>query len=133
MVLKKKEIDFIYNARIARFSTCRDGRPHVVPISHVYDHATGQIYFVTDYKTRKLRNLEANNRVAIVFDEYRERSAGVLVEGVATYMERGEEYMRIREMLYEKFPQYFRPELHFKEGEAPIVRINPTKSISWGL
>ena len=133
MLLSNAEVDFIDNARIARFATCNTGLPHVVPVSHVFDRKTSSIYFVTDYGTKKLRNLKANNRVAMVFDEYMEKSMGLMVEGEATYMEKGPEYMRIRKLLYEKFPQYHRPELHFEEGEAPIVKITPTKTFSWGI
>ncbi len=133
MELTKEIEKYIDAQRLARFATCGDGRPHVVPIAPVYDRGAEAVYFVTDYGTRKLKNLKKNSSVAIVFDTYDRRSHGVLIEGKAKVLKRGAEYRKVRQMLYKKYPFYSRPEYTFKEGEAPIIRIDPSKVVSWGV
>ncbi len=133
MEISKKIENYIYEQRLARFATCGKGKPHVVPIAPVYDREAKAVYFVTDYGTRKLENTKENSNVAIVFDSYDRRSHGVLVEGKAKILERGAEYRKVRETLYKKYPFYSRPEYTFEEGEAPIIRIDPSKVVSWGV
>ncbi len=133
MELSKAVEEYIDGQRLARFATCGKGEPHVVPIAPVYYRETKSVYFVTDYGTRKLKNLKRNSNIAIVFDSYDRSSHGVLIEGKATALERGAEYRRIRELLYKKYPFYKRADLTFEEGEAPIIRIDSAKIVSWGL
>ncbi|MBI4362897.1 MAG: pyridoxamine 5'-phosphate oxidase family protein [Euryarchaeota archaeon] len=129
--LSPGQAKFIDSQKVARYATAHQDRPHVVPICPVWDPENRAIYFVTDYKTRKLGNTEKNPHVAIVFDTFTRGSRGVMVQGRATVLHRGEEYRRIRGMLYKKFPQYKRPDLTFKEGEAPIIRIDPDHAAEW--
>lgn len=133
MEISKKIEGYIDKQRLARFATCGAGRPHVVPIAPVYDREARAIYFVTDYGTRKLENVKKNGNVAIVFDSYDRVSHGVLIEGTVKILEKGAEYLKVREMLYKKYPYYKRPEYTFQEGEAPIIRIDPSKVVGWGV
>jgi PPOX class probable F420-dependent enzyme len=106
---------FLRVARVARMATTGvDGLPHVVPVCPVLDR--GRVYAATGGRSRKVRNLEADPRVALVFDDYVEDWGAlrhVLVRGRARLIRRGLRWNELRELFYEKFPQY--------PDEAPIV------------
>lgn len=106
---------FLRHARVARMATTgADGAPHVVPVCPVLDR--GRVYVATAGGSRKVRNLEADPRVAIVFDDYVEdwnALRQVMIRGRARLLRRGLRWNELRELFYEKFHQY--PEV------APIV------------
>ncbi|MEN2974830.1 MAG: pyridoxamine 5'-phosphate oxidase family protein [Candidatus Caldarchaeales archaeon] len=134
--LRDYEVRFINRARVMRFSSItKEGYPHVVPLCHVY--SDGCIYAVTDYGTKKIENIKHNDRVAVVIDEYGEpwgKNKGVMIQGKAEILERGEEFRKVAKILTMKFPYYKRePYGPIEEGDAPIIKIIPEKAVSWGL
>jgi PPOX class probable F420-dependent enzyme len=132
--LRGKELAFIRSQRLARVATAdKHGEPHNVPISPVV--ITGHIYFASDSTARKVRNLRANPRVALVFDHYTEnwrKLAGVMITGSVTIVEHGAAFRRARQALYRKYKLYARI-APLEEGEAVIVCVTPTDSFSWRL
>ena len=79
---------------------------------------------------RRVRNIETNGRVAVVVDRYAEdwsQLAWVLLEGVATILESGEEREAAAAMLREKYEQY---ETLSLEGR-PIVRVAIEHTAEW--
>jgi PPOX class probable F420-dependent enzyme len=79
---------------------------------------------------RRVRNIETNGRVAIVVDRYGEdwsRLAWVLLEGVATILESGDERDAAAKLLREKYAQY---ETLTLEGR-PIVRVEVERQAEW--
>ncbi len=79
---------------------------------------------------RRVRNIETNGRVAIVVDRYDEdwsRLAWVLLEGVATILEDGEERHAAAALLLAKYAQYKTMPL---EGR-PIVRVEIERATEW--
>jgi PPOX class probable F420-dependent enzyme len=79
---------------------------------------------------RRVRNIETNGRVAIVVDRYGEdwsRLAWVLLEGVATILESGDERDAAAKLLREKYAQY---ETLTLEGR-PIVRVDVEHQAEW--
>lgn len=125
-------------ARVAHLATSDQyARPHNVPIVFVWRE--GIIYTPLDRKPkrdddwhalRRVRNIETNGRVAIVVDRYDEdwsRLAWVLIEGVATILESGEEREAAATLLREKYAQYEKLPL---EGR-PIVRVQIERSAEW--
>ena len=77
-----------------------------------------------------MRNIETNGRVAIVVDRYDEdwsRLAWVLLEGVATILESGDEREVGANLLREKYAQYQTLPL---EGR-PIVRVEIERATEW--
>ena len=106
---------FVDTARVARLaSVTPDGRLHVVPVCPVLD---ADRILVSTEPTQKVRNLEADPRVGLSFDEYDEDWStlrGVSVTGSATIHRDGEVWDRGRDLLYTKFPQY--------ASDAPIER-----------
>ncbi|MDE1855417.1 MAG: pyridoxamine 5'-phosphate oxidase family protein [Candidatus Micrarchaeota archaeon] len=118
-LLKKQDV-----ARIATVS--EKGWPQVTPVVHLYH--SGKIYFITDYGTRKLKNIQKNNKVGVAVDVYARQPASVIVQGRAEIIERGEEYVEI-EKLFERRHAYYRSN-PVKEGEAPIIKITPVRKFS---
>lgn len=125
-------------ARVAHLATAdREGRPHVIPVCFVCEG--GVLYSAIDEKPkraspralRRVRNIEANPRVALVVDEYGEdwrRLRYVLVRGTAAVIDPGsEEHAGAVRRLRRKYPQYRAMRL---EGR-PLLRITPRRIVAW--
>jgi len=130
--LTEPEASFVRWARVARLASIgRDGMPHVVPVCPVLDD-DGRILVCLEKDSVKHRNVSADPRVALVFDDYREdwgANAAVLVRGRAEFLE-GADWERARGSLYEKFIQY---EPLATIDDDPIVAIEPELVAGWGL
>ena len=110
-----------------------DGTPHVTPISPVLD--LDRIVFATEGDTVKVRNLRGNESVAMSADEYDEdwsKLRSVIVFGRAQIIERGFEWERARNLLYEKYPQY-ESEAPIDEGTSIIVEVRADRVVTWGF
>ncbi len=124
-----KEEAFLKSNEVCRLATASmDGRPQVTPVVYAMDGAGFVI--AVDYGTKKLKNVKENPSVALVVDKLRPTRA-VTVEGICKVYERGEEYLRLLDLLMKKFESYRKNP--WGEGESPIFRITPTKAVSWGL
>jgi PPOX class probable F420-dependent enzyme len=130
--------ELVATARVAHLATSDQyARPHVVPIVFVLLEPV--LYTPLDRKPkrdddwhalRRVRNIETNGRVAVVIDRYEEdwsRLAWVLIEGVATILESGDERNAAAALLNEKYPQY---EALSLEGR-PIVRVEIERASEW--
>ena len=130
--------EFIVARRVGRLATADpEAAPHVVPVCYAFDGR--RIYSALDRKPKRVaqrqlkrvRNILANPRVALVIDDYAEDwslLAYVLVEGEAHLLEDGEERDGAEAMLREKYPQYREA---LPEG-CPIIGIIPDKVVTWG-
>ncbi len=85
----------------------------------------------TDYGTRKYRNLQQNDRVALLVDVGYDSNHGLLLQGRAKIFEKGQEFRKIYAVFFRKFAWV--RDAPWKEGEAPFVRIKATRKASWGL
>ena len=125
----EKEIKFLEQNELCRFATAsRTGEPHVVPVSYVWYE--GSPYIVTDYKTKKLKNLRENPHAAILVDTAGTQKL-LLISGPVSIIEKGEEYRKLYKIFHSKLDWVRRDP--WKEGEAPFVRINPTFKAGWGI
>jgi len=125
----KTEERFLKSNEIGRLATISsNGSPHVVPVSYLFDD--NAFLIAVDYDTRKLRNLRRNSRTALVVDTLRP-NRGILVQGIAKLVERGEEFRHAYSQFYRAF-SWVRAD-PWKEGEAPFIRITPATKASWGL
>jgi PPOX class probable F420-dependent enzyme len=126
-VLGRQELDFLGKHEVCRFATAsKDARPHVVPV--IYALAGEDIVIAVDYGTKKLRNLRENRRVALVVDDFRP-NRGLMVEGDCEILERGKEYLRLLQILFDRF-EYYRQN-PWGEGESPILKVRPDKCVMW--
>jgi len=124
----EKEIQFLEQNELCRFATAsRKGEPHVVPVSYVFHE--GYPYIVTDYGTRKLKNLRENPHAAILVDTAGTQKL-LLVSGPVTLVEKGEEYKKLYKIFESKLSWVKRDP--WKEGEAPFVKITPEFKAGWG-
>lgn len=135
-MLSAVEIAFVERQRLAHLATAdASGHPHVIPVCFVYD--SGRFYIAIDEKPKRttrlkrLRNIEDNRSVALVFDRYDEdwsRLGWVMVQGRAVVIDSGEEHARALSALRERYAQYQSMAL---EGR-PVIAITPEKARSWG-
>ncbi|MGH9200858.1 MAG: TIGR03668 family PPOX class F420-dependent oxidoreductase [Vicinamibacterales bacterium] len=135
-MLSDAESAFVQGRRIAHLATAdAGGQPHVVPVCFAY--VEGRFYIAIDEKPKtterlkRLRNIEVNTRVALVFDLYDEdweRLGWVMVRGTATVIEGGPEHDRAVSALRDRYEQYRSMAL---EGR-PVIRVDPKFVTSWG-
>jgi uncharacterized protein len=126
-VLTAKQVAFLKAHEVCRLATASKGaKPHVVPVIYALDGEN--VVVAVDYGTRKLRNLRENRSVALVVDEYHPNKA-VMIEAECEILERGREYLRLLQLLFDRF-EYYRKN-PWGEGESPILKIKPVKAVSW--
>jgi len=129
---------FAAESRVARLATVDEtGSPHVVPVCYATD---GRAYYspldakpkrrpVTGLK--RVRNIRANPRVALLIDHYEEdwaRLRFVMVQGRAELLAGGNEWKAARTLLEAKYPQYRALPL---PPEAPVIKIVPDRIVRW--
>jgi coenzyme F420-0:L-glutamate ligase / coenzyme F420-1:gamma-L-glutamate ligase len=131
---------FLSAARLAHLATAdASGAPHNVPLCFWFDGA--RFYFVLDEKPKsrpgrelkRMRNIAANPRVALVVDQYEEdwtHLAYVLVRGMAAVVEEPQEYMLALRYLRDKYVQY--RSMALQPDQNAIVRIDPAHVHVWG-
>ena len=128
-------------ARVARLATLdAKGRPHVVPVCFAYD---GKLFYTAvDQKPKRvprerlarLQNIRAVPRVALLIDHYDDDWTQlwyILIRGKAKLIPKSaqKECARAIRKLRAKYPQYARGML---PDDAPIIRITPERTTSWG-
>jgi PPOX class probable F420-dependent enzyme len=131
-VFSEDELAFIVARRVAHLATAdAAGVPHVVPACFVY--SDGCFWIPVDEKPKRtrrlkrLRNIEENPEVALVFDRYDEdwsRLGYVMVWGTASIVEGGPEHATALAALRERYPQYRTMRLE----ERPAIRIEPRRA-----
>jgi PPOX class probable F420-dependent enzyme len=136
--LRRDAAVFLRSARIAHLATASaDGAPHVIPICFVFDGS--RIYSPIDEKPKKspalrlkrVRNIAANARVALIVDHYEEDWSGigyVLISGTARLLQRGTGHRKAVSLLRRKYRQYRSMTLETR----PVIVIVPRHVSSWG-
>lgn len=126
-------------ARVGRLGTAdAGGRPLVLPVC--FDLDGEALYSAVDAKPkrvpgpalRRVRNIEANPRVALVVDDYDEdwrRLRYVLVEGRARLLAAGPEFARALERLTAKYPQY--EAMALARTATLVIAIAPERAVAW--
>ena len=129
------------NARVARLATLdAKSRPHLVPVCFAYD---GKLFYtavdrkpkrVPEERLARLQNIRAVPRVALLIDEYNEDWTQlwyILIRGKAKLIPKSGHKERARAIskLRAKYAQYARGMLG---DDAPIIRITPERTVSWG-
>jgi PPOX class probable F420-dependent enzyme len=129
---------FLESQRVGRLATVDgDGQPHVVPL--VYALVDDSLYFVVDEKPKaagktlkRILNLLANPKVAVVVDHYEEewsRLEYVLVRGEAAPVDDAGEYARVLARLRERYAPY--RQMRLERGRNAMVRIVPRGVHHW--
>jgi uncharacterized protein len=130
-IFSQKESKFVRANEICRIATAKNNIPHVIPVCYIYDN--GVISFATDYTTRTFHNLKENNRVSLIIDIYdrKEGNKGIAINGIASIIESGKEFVNLFNAFYNKFEWVKKDP--WREKEAPFIHIFPTKKVSWGI
>ena len=117
-VFTDKELEYLAGQRLGRIATVGpDGQPHVVPTSFRYnaEHDAIDVGGLRMSQTKKLRDVQRTARASIVVDDVLPpwRPRCVMVRGEAEALEQaaGPDGTQL----------------------GPIIRIHPTRVISWGL
>ena len=127
--MNQKELAFLKKRDVCRLATVSDDcTPHVVPVMYAMDGEN--VVVAIDYGTVKLRNMRGNPKVSLVVDDY-EPNRAVFIQGRCSIFERGPEYLRLLDILFEKFETYRNDP--WGEGESPIITVTPHKVVSWGV
>jgi nitroimidazol reductase NimA-like FMN-containing flavoprotein (pyridoxamine 5'-phosphate oxidase superfamily) len=133
MKLTTKEKEFVKCLRVARVATvASDGVPHNVPVCPLFEK--DKIYFGSDRSARKIRNIESNPRVTMVFDDYTEAWAylrGIMVQGKARIVN-AKEFREIRKKIYAKYSQY-EDSSPLEDRDSAIVEVAPVRKFTWGI
>lgn len=127
----------LQTARVARLATIDPtGQPHVLPIVFAFD---GQRLFtpldgkpkrVEGLQLQRVRNITANEQVAVVIDTYSEdwqQLAWVQLRGHASLISDGIDYDSGIVLLREKYPQYAVTPLLGR----PLIQISQLQTRSW--
>ena len=126
--------EFVRWARVGRLATIGlDGRPHSLPVCPVLDGDS--LLLAAEVDAQKVRNIEADSRVGIVFDDYSEDWSAlrqVLVQGTARIIRDGPEWERGRGLLYEKYLQY-EPIATIGEEDTVIIEIAIERVVTPGF
>lgn len=126
-------------ARVARLATAGpDGQPHLVPFTFALNRHPGQedhIYSAVDAKPksttdlRRLRNIRANPRVAVLADHYQDDWGAlwwVRADGQATILAEPAAMAPALALLAARYPQYRE---HLPGG--PVISIQVTRWTGW--
>lgn len=137
--LSQAEQRFLREHRVARLATTdAAGQPYLVPICYAFDGIF--VYSALDEKPKsvaptrlkRVRNILANPRVALVIDDYTEdwsRLAYLQIRGQADLLPVGAEgHTEAARLLRAKYPQYGPMAI----DQQPILRITPEAIVSWG-
>lgn len=125
-----KEAKFLKENEGCRVATSAANLPHIAPVTYYFED--GCFYFATDYDTKKYANLKRNKKIAISVDIYNPgKHKAIVVQGTASFIEKGSEFKRLYKIFYKNFA-WVRA-MPWKEGEAPFVKMVPTKKVSWGI
>jgi PPOX class probable F420-dependent enzyme len=121
-------------ARVARLATMSaDGQPHIVPITFAIDHDV--IYTAVDSKPkstphlRRLSNIHANPRVAVLADHYDEDWSAlwwVRADGMAAILVSQAELTGPTRLLAGRYPQY-----RDNPPGGPVIAIRVARWTGW--
>ena len=134
--LAPKASRLVRSARIAHLATSdKSGQPHVVPICFAFD---GKYFYSSiDQKPKRttrlkrLRNIEANPRVALIIDHYDEnwsRLAYVLAFGTGRILLTGVRHRMAIRALRRKYRQYRAMDIE----RRPVICIQARTIRCWG-
>jgi coenzyme F420-0:L-glutamate ligase/coenzyme F420-1:gamma-L-glutamate ligase len=125
--------------RVGRLATVdADGMPHVVPVCYALVDRT--LYVVLDEKPKRVaaralkrvRNILANPRAALVVDHYEDadwsRLGWVMARGQAEIVEPGEEHAAALRALRGRYPQYLSMDL----DQSLMIALRIEKITRWG-
>ncbi len=144
MKIPDEILKILYGNYFGYVCTCNsENQPHITPVFFVYDHNYSKIFFITNEKSIKVRNIKINQRVSITVD-IRDpinpfNNEGVMAQGTAEVKEKGpvyflpEETLKLYYDIYLEFKGKYQAVVENKplsENDV-IVQINIEKLVYW--
>lgn len=129
---------FVCAHRVARFASADlAGQPHVLPVCFAVMDDTA--YFTIDekpktvgaWRLKRMRNVVANPRAALVVDRYDEdwaRLGWVMLQGRTDVLTDGDEHRHAQDLLRRRYPQLQAMDI----GALPVVAVRIERVTSWG-
>lgn len=136
--LLEPERRFLASLRVAHLATAdAEAMPHVVPVCFVVCADT--VYITIDAKPKRrapnelkrIRNIMANPRVAIVADRYDEdwtQLGWVMLQGRAEILSEGREHDEAQALLCSRYPQL----QTMRIAGCPVIAVRIERARSWG-
>jgi PPOX class probable F420-dependent enzyme len=128
---------FLDRSRVAHLATAdAAGAPHLVPVCYAVIGASLYISVDekpkrTDIPLKRLRNIQANPRVAVTVDRWDEdwtRLAWIMLRGGADILPDGGEHDAAQAALRERYPQYRGMDL----APLPVIALRIRSVLAWG-
>lgn len=130
MPLSQDELDaFLSGPHIAVVATSGPkGKPHAMPVWYAW--RDGKVLFHTGDTSKKLRNLQANDRISIVVDSKVAPYKVAVIEGTAKILPGESQLARDIAIHYlgQKVGEQYASQ---STGPGALVEVNVTKVISW--
>ncbi|NDJ53451.1 MAG: pyridoxamine 5'-phosphate oxidase [Chloroflexi bacterium] len=104
-------------------SVRKDGRPHLVPVWFVW--YADRIWFVTEAKTQKIANIQANPKVSVALED---GVKPVILEGSAELDNSPDDLEAIAAKFQQKYSWSIQKDL---ARNSVLVRITPKRLLSW--
>lgn len=104
-------------------SVCDDGRPHSVPVWGAW--VEGNLYFGTDKKSVKARNIARDNRVVMHLDSGDE---AVIFEGTVVEANVSESLLKT---ITERYTEKYDLDPQLEETDDLLLLLIPNKVIAW--
>jgi len=103
-------------------TTCPDGRAHAMPVWGVWSE--GRLYFGTDRRSRKARNLAANRAVVVHLES---GDDVVILDGIAKEVTDPARRAAIDQAYFTKYAV----RLTDHPGEVAIYSVRPSRAFAW--
>lgn len=125
MPLNQKEVDRLLESELVAFlaTSSVNGVPHVAPIWFIYHE--GKIYFESDETTKKFKNLQKLNRIALAVGQ---REA-YLLEGHVKWCRERELDFPIRKLFWDKYGKDM--DDSYINDKTYLFEVIPDKIMSW--
>ncbi|MDD5558364.1 pyridoxamine 5'-phosphate oxidase family protein [Candidatus Methylomirabilis sp.] len=134
--MNQQAIDvFLGQQKVCRLATVdRQGQPHVVPVWHIL--LDGELYVETSPRSKKGRNLQANQKVALVIDagDSFEHYKGIMIQGIVEFVNDKRMLQRFRDAMAQRYfgtaehPGY----KYLVSGPDPLLmKVVPKKVVTW--
>lgn len=126
---------FLGQQKVCRLATVdRHGQPHVVPVWHIL--LDGELYIETSPRSKKGRNLQANQKVALVVDggDGFENYKGIMIQGTVEFVNDKRMLQQFRDAMAQRYfgtaehPGY----RYLVSGPDPLLmKVVPKKVVTW--
>ncbi len=131
------EVRHLLNTNYFGYLCTRGEYPHITPIFFTYDQRCS-IHFMTEFRSKKVKNILRDSRVALVVDVRDENdpfnNEGVLVTGFAKVYLPGEMEMENYDIIsttYELFKSKYSEFVEFEERGDVVVEIRIFRVSYW--